>query len=171
MDAQRLKIKIGIHEFEAEGPPDVVQSQFEAFRELVADMSPSRQIESIPDDSGATLQNDLESTDSRLEKVMRVNDRIVSLTVGADSIDDAVLLLIYGQKVLLENETVTGHQLMGGLKISGQAVSRVDRQLKKAAAEGAVIIIGKQRSKKYRITNKGILKARKMARELIETVA
>ncbi len=36
MDTQKLKMKIGIHEFEAEGPVDIVQSQFAAFKELIA---------------------------------------------------------------------------------------------------------------------------------------
>ena len=35
MDAYRLKIRIGEHEFEAEGPQEAVERQFEAFKELI----------------------------------------------------------------------------------------------------------------------------------------
>jgi len=33
----KLKLKIGIHEFEAEGDPETVKASFEAFRQLVAE--------------------------------------------------------------------------------------------------------------------------------------
>ena len=36
MVENKLKIKIGEHEFEAEGPVDIVQSQLAAFTELVS---------------------------------------------------------------------------------------------------------------------------------------
>lgn len=36
MEITKLKMKIGEHEFEAEGPTEVVQTQFAAFREDVA---------------------------------------------------------------------------------------------------------------------------------------
>ncbi len=35
-DNYRLKIKIGQHEFEAEGPADVVREQFQVFKDLIA---------------------------------------------------------------------------------------------------------------------------------------
>ena len=34
--SSRLKIKIGDHEFEAEGPAETVQAQFRVFKELIA---------------------------------------------------------------------------------------------------------------------------------------
>ena len=36
MENTRIKIKIGNHEFEAEGPSKIVQEQFEAFKQLIA---------------------------------------------------------------------------------------------------------------------------------------
>ena len=39
----RLKIKIGEHEFEADGPVDAVKSQFEAFKELITSLTAQKQ--------------------------------------------------------------------------------------------------------------------------------
>ena len=36
MENYRIKVKIGEHEFEADGPADAVQSQFEMFKQLIA---------------------------------------------------------------------------------------------------------------------------------------
>src|ERR1700678_1882282 len=41
MAEYKLKIKIGEHEFEAEGPADGVQSQFAACKELIGSVAPS----------------------------------------------------------------------------------------------------------------------------------
>ena len=69
------------------------------------------------------------------------------------------------------NETVTGAEIVDGLKVSGQIVSRLDRLMEKIAAEGHVIIIGSHRAKRYRLTNQGFSRAQEIAKELIATVA
>ncbi len=56
-----------------------------------------------------------------LAKIMRVDNRVVSLTIRArDAADDAVLLLLYGQKtVSRENDSVTGGEVMEGFTATG----------------------------------------------------
>lgn len=172
----RVKIKIGPHEFEAEGSAQVVQAQFEAFKELVATtpipttqpFSPGREAS----DEIVPPKRDLATTDSALDKIMKVDHRIVSFTVPPTSLGDALLLLLYGQKILRQNEAVSGAEIVDGLKTTGGlGGGRTDRLLDKAARDGDVIAIGQRRAKRYRLTNTGLAKARQLAADLIAKVA
>ena len=135
MDIHKLKIKIGTHEFEAEGPTDVVQAQFEAFKELVANVpvvpiQPPRTETKHPTEERP--QSNLNDIDKSLDKIMNVDHRVVSLTVRPKTLDDAILALLYGQKVLRESDAVTGAEVMNGLKATGGvSVARVDKPLEK----------------------------------------
>jgi len=178
MENYRLKLKIGPHEFDAEGDPAVVQAQFAAFKEMVAMaepflLTPTTQPATTRADEKTTTapDNSTNTPDAMLDKIMRVDEKVVSLTVRAASIDDAVLLVLYGQKVLRNNDSVTGYEVMQGLTVSGQGIGRVDRVLDKAGRDGSVIVIGQRRGKRYRLTNAGMTKARKIAADLIAIVA
>ena len=116
MDNYRLKIKIGDHEFEAEGPSHIVQSQFSAFKDLIANLP-----------SISTVQNPLVNTQNEadnsvgagqsaltLERVARVEDRVVSLTARPEKIEDALLLLLLGQRIFRANDSVTGSEVIDG---------------------------------------------------------
>ena len=48
MAEYKLKIKVGEHEFEAEGPADVVQAQFAAFKDLVSSMAVQKPAQDAP---------------------------------------------------------------------------------------------------------------------------
>jgi hypothetical protein len=110
--------------------------------------------------------------DSSLDKIMRVENRIISLTVRPRSVEDAVLLVLYGQKILRVHDSVTGAEVMSGITATGGiAVSRVDRLLEKMARDGDVIVVGEHRSKTYRLTNTGLAKARQLADDLLAIVA
>jgi hypothetical protein len=166
MDNAKIKIKIGDHEFEAEGPSDVVSSQFQAFKELIAlqprqIMSPSLQPEQ------QVSQNQQEPAPLLLDKMFKVDGRIVSLTAHAGSPDDATLLLMLGQKQFRGNDAVTGQELGDGLEHSGIRVLRVDRIMDKFVKEGFVLKIGLGRASRYRLTNPGMTKAMVIARELL----
>src|SRR5690349_20194471 len=116
METSKIKIKIGEHEFEAEGPAEVVQTQFEAFKELIA--SQARQIlPPLPEHK----QRDLESEQPKtfLEKIFKVEGRVVSLTAIPPTNDDSSLLIMLGQKQFRSNETPTGQEVGDGLDHSG----------------------------------------------------
>src|SRR5262245_32240450 len=139
----RLKIKVGIHEFEAEGPSDIVQSQFEAFKDLIAytpiEAAPYPQIDAGKIEIAGTIPTvrvDAPQTDAALGKIMRVDSRVISLTARPKVPDDAVLLLLYGQKILRENDSVTGAEIIDGLTATGGLqLGRVDRLLEKAGRD------------------------------------
>lgn len=174
MDACKLKIKIGQHEFEAEGPTQVVQEQFVAFKELAsiaqvrAPTDGARTPDPLPNPS--RLKSD--AVDELLSEIMRVEDRVVSLLVKPQKVDDALLLLLYGQKTLRKNDAVSGAEMLDGIKATGgMAVTRVDKLLEKAGTAGDVIVMGERRAKRYRLTNAGLAKARSVADALASIIA
>lgn len=172
----RLKMKIGPHEFEAEGTDKFVQKQFEAFKELVSGFpptAPAQQIQSAPARGETVPQaSNATSNGKRLSKIMRVEDRVVSLTVHPGNIYEAIMLLLYGQKELRQNESVTGAEVMEGLASTGgfSSVTRVDRYLESLAGGGDVIVIGEHRAKRYRLTNAGYTHAATLADNLAASV-
>lgn len=181
-DTYRLKIKLGMHEFEAEGPVQVVQAQFAAFKELVAVLPtmPPPPMTSAPT---ATERPQMESADTdrapakpdvdaKLDKIMKLENRTVSLTARPDSPENAVLLMLYGQKILRANDAVTGAEVMQGIaNTGGLQIPRADRMLDKLSGNGDVIVIGERRSRRYRLTNAGLAKARQAANDLLAIVA
>jgi hypothetical protein len=177
-DTYRLKIKIGPNEFEAEGPAQAVQEQFQLFKEMVssAPTTPTAYPQAAP--VGPAIQPppqehppaEEENADNSLHKIMQFDnaERVVSLTVRPKSVEDAILLILLGQKWMLENETVTGGMVMEGLTATGGLpVTRIDRILEKLGRDGDVIVIGARRSKRYRLTNSGVNKAKEIANTLI----
>ena len=176
----RLKTRIGDFEFEAEGSPDDVKQQFQAWQELVkmvASAAPVATPQTAPQD-GAAPQAEAKPTstpsnvDAELTKIMRVDGRYISLTAKPAAIHDAVLVMLYGQKALRNNDSVTGAELLAGLATSGGfGTPRLDRILDKIAADGDVLSFGERRGKKYRLTNTGIAKARALAVSLLAQVA
>ena len=172
MDNYKLKIKIGSHEFEAEGPASIVQSQFEAFKELIAnakfDNGANNQIEATQT-SFDTINNATEIP-LMLDKITQIDERIVSLTARPETIEDAALVILLGQRTFRSNDSVTGSEVIDGLRQSGLAVSRVDWRLEKLASQGLIIKIGSNRASRYRLTNQGVNKAQGVARALIALV-
>jgi hypothetical protein len=169
MDTQKLKLKIGIHEFEAEGPVEIVQSQFAAFKELISIVppSPAQQIESAPrsEEGKREVLPHLAT-----EKILKADGRVVSLTARCDSVDEAILLVLLGQKEFRSNQEATGAEIMDGLMQSGYRIPRVDRLMDKLTADGSIITMGIHRGRRYRLSNQGLTRALSIAREVIETV-
>lgn len=171
MAEYRLKIKVGEHEFEAEGPEETVQAQFTAFTELISRL-PSKaekpkQADTPADNTENQNGNSAQRPELDLDRIMSVDGREVSLTVRANSAIDAVLLLLLGQRQLLNNDSVGGTEIAAGLRQSGQGTVRADRITDRLAAEGAVITVGAHRSRRYRLTNVGMARAQEIARGYI----
>ncbi len=167
MSESRLKVKIGDHEFEATGPTDEVAKQFADFKELIATLpakTPDIVLHDIVPDP--TASSFLPSPASEIMKIFKVDDRVVSLTAKPSNENDAALLILLGQKALRKNEASTGGEVKDGLEQSGYKPLRVDRMMDGFVAEGLVLINGKNRGKKYRLSNPGLAKAQALADEL-----
>src|SRR3972149_10038131 len=120
MSELRIRMKIADCEFEAEGLNEVVRAELASFKRLLPATSTSSSI-------GLDI--------------LHVKGRVVSLKAKSDSVDDAVLALLLGQKHFRANERVTGAEIMDGLRASGQRVSRVDYLLSRHASNGTVTAI------------------------------
>src|SRR5271157_108935 len=171
-DNYRLKIKIGEHEFEAEGAADVVQQQFAAFKDLISAVPTKAKEEHVPNEKPVPAEGNgaIPLPHLPLEKIMRVEGRRISLTAKCESVADAVLLILLGQRDFRSNEQVSGAEIMDGLKQSGYIVPRVDLMLDKLSTEGTVIVIGIHRARRYRLTNQGAKRALEIAKNVLALV-
>ena len=179
-DVSHLKIKIGPHEFEASGSAESVREQFQAFKEMIA-MAPRSDAAMIRDpiqEHNEMVEKVYEvsakepkSVDNGLQQITKVEGRIVSLTARPTDIQNAILVILYGQKILRQDEGVTGAAIIPGLKATGgYSFDRIDRTMDKMARDGEVIAFGQNRGKRYRLTNKGMDQARTLAASLILSV-
>lgn len=101
------------------------------------------------------------------DRTFRAEGRVISLTVPPSSETDAVLLILYGQKHYRNNENPTGSEIMDGMEQSGYRATRIDRILASLSREGAIIITGSHRGKRYRLTNQGFTKAEGIVRDAL----
>jgi hypothetical protein len=175
----RLKIKVGQHEFEAEGSPVDVREQFQAFKEMIAGVpliaDPSPQTSPAQDQNRTETpadKQDVPLSELPLAKIMKVDGRTVSLTIRPKTLDDGILLILLGQKALRQNDSVTGSEIIDGLKTTGGlSFGRIDRVMEKIGKDGDIIVTGENRGKRYRMTNAGVTKTRQIANELLAIVA
>jgi hypothetical protein len=172
MDTFKLKMRIGDHEFEAEGPTEVVQAQFAAFRELIENVPQFTPPAPLPDsENSATPPASTLKGELMLDKIMRQEGRVVSLTARGASLEDEILLVLLGQRKLRTNDSVSGGEILDGLRLTGRTVNRIDYQLDKMTDTGDVITVGTNRARRYRLTNQGFNKAQELAMDLVSTVA
>jgi hypothetical protein len=168
MEPYRLKIKIGEHEFEAEGPAEVVQAQFVAFKEMINSVpAPAQPTTGRPAEE-KTVPN--QTPHLPLERILKAEGRVVSLTAKCETVDEAVLLILLGQKEMRSNQEVTGSEIMDGLTQSGYRLNRVDHLLNKLETDGNTITMGIHRGRRYRLSNTGLTRAVAVAKEVIATV-
>lgn len=169
MDIAKIRMKIGEFEFEAEGSEASVQAQLEAFKSLIGSID----VKPAPSETYPLPQPVLSIGDAlhvSLERIMRVQGRIVSLTAIPSTSEDAALLVMLGNKDMRNNESVTGGEVGDGLAQSGRPVGRVDRVMEKLIGEAYVLKSGFRRATRYRLSNMGHQKALAVARELIATL-
>ena len=169
METAKIRMKIGDYEFEAEGSAESVQAQLETFKSLLSsrDVMPKRQEQ---EDTTSNPINIGDIAHVPLERIMRVQGRVVSLTVIPSLESDAALLILLGNKEMRNNESVTGAEIGDGMAQSGRPVGRVDRVMDKLISEAFVLKSGFRRAVRYRLSNSGHQKALASARELIASL-
>jgi len=147
MNPHRLRLKVGEHEFEAEGAPEFIEHRFRAFEQLI------RPAPAAPPPVAL-------SPEQQLARVARIHRRVIYLPAPPASVPAAALLIAFGHKVLRSTDAVSGYHVMQGLRASGIKLPRVDRLLAQLADEGALSTSGKKRAKRYRLTDAGLAKSR-----------
>lgn len=175
MDVYKLRVRIGPHEFEAEGPRDSVVAQFEAWKELVASLPSTLRHEAQrtgqPSSQGAEaplLPSDGPSGED-LRHVFDLDEKrnLVTLRVqpaGERRYCDAILLVLYGYRRLRDKDEVQVTRLKAALESSGLTPGRIDRAAEPYRREGLLIKSGLAKGGKYRLTNKGSRQAEEMIR-------
>lgn len=176
MDSHRLRVKIGEHEFEAEGSAESVTAQFEAWKELIALAShPLKK----PNDGFLKLSRAAEeakTTDGFRAATWDIYDcdekkRLVSLKVhptGESRDADALLLILWGYKMSFSLDEVPVTLLKTSMERSGIHTGRIDRSIAPLQSQGLVLKGGHGKGGKYRLTTIGLSRAEEMARILFE---
>jgi hypothetical protein len=161
----RLKLKIGEHEFEADGPCAIVEAQIETFARLIG------REDAIVAGRSLSAENKRATALKPIHSVARVEGKLVRLSVQCPSASNAVLALLLGHRELRGVHAVSGTELMRALRASGQKVPRVDQLLQRFAKSGNVVMTGKHRARRYRLTTDGVINATTIVKSLAEPVA
>ena len=95
---------------------------------------------------------------------------VVSLTVNART-EHAVLAILLGQRHFRKNNSVSGMEIMSGLRSSGFDVRRADTMMAKHASEGSVVATGRRKLRRYRLSTDGVARAEQIVRSLISQLS
>lgn len=178
MDATyKLHIKIGNAEFSAEGPQEVVQQQFEAFKALLERAPVTRTGQGLGSGKGTMGQEGTPEGGpdlGDLQNLFKVEDKngrtllTLRFLPQEDRAPDSMLLLLLGYKRLGMDE-VPVTVLKECMDRSGASVSRVDRTAF-APLERANLAkrSGKGKASQYWLTNPGITRAEEIAGKMLE---
>ena len=184
MENTRLKVKVGNHEFDAEGPPEQVSAQFQAWKELITALPVAPQT-SPQHDGRRTITLPVDAVEEVKTREGRsatwdifggYEDDLMTLKVhppAGDTRDsDAILLVLYGYRKAgnegagLAEVPVT--KLKESLEVSGMRIGRIDRAAAPYLKSGYLLKSGRGKGGIYRLTNTGFSKAEEMARKLFE---
>ena len=161
-EAVKLRMKIGDHEFEAEGPREVVSAQLETWKQLArlnADVVPETGLGTPPQHVFAVHEK----------------EQLVSLRVnlyGQRRNADAALLLLYGYSTRFANGNaeVSARRLKAALAASGHRPKRVDRAVAPYIEAGLVDKVGSHKSAAYVLTASGHVHAAALALRLAKSI-
>lgn len=180
MDATKLKVKIGQHEFEAEGPQEVVEKQFETFRQLISEAATkstnSNRLKGSENSGEAELElpHIDDPREQQARKIFHVEGDLLTLGVvpqGDNQETDAALLILLGHKIVRKVDMVSADDLLNGMKQSGVRVDRADRVTSKTTEQGMTMKTGVRRGTKYRLTTQGVNQAFRIAEQLASLIA
>lgn len=178
METYRLKVKIGSHEFDAEGSPKDVKAQFEEWKKLIVttSLSPSAlpdvgkafpaQATGTQSSEGLQAPWGIFNIDSKRKLVT-----LLAHPTGESRDADAALLVLYGYKQTLGQDEVPVTKLKESLEVSGLRPDRIDRTLSIHVKAGFILKTGRAKGGRYRLTNTGYSHADAMARKLGQQLA
>ena len=164
MESYKLHLKIGPHEFSAEGPVEVVKQDFELWKALIQEV-PVQVAPAAPvEQNGKPPANTSGPAKEQMDKVYLFDDKrdLLSLRILPRSDDryaDAVLLVLLGYKLIKHLDEVMVTQLKPAMRQSGCMVERIDQVAAKYVRQGFLNKGGMGKGGRYSLTNSGIEKA------------
>jgi hypothetical protein len=173
-EVTKLRVKIGPHEFEAEGPRDVVAKHFEAWKQLVA-TCPLGEGTAGPllprGDAGTPAAGDMARLDIFAANTRRNLVTLRASLAGKASHADAALLILYGFRRYFgaDGQAVLATRLKEALAASGYLCDRVDRALARHVAARLVKHTGRRKGSTYELTPTGHQRAEVLALALRAT--
>jgi hypothetical protein len=179
MENHRIKVKLGDAEFDAEGKPEDVKAQYEAFLALVAALpkvqpppppppnpQPPAFVPGQPNNQPEGVAQEM------MDRVFRKGDNLslAALPSGDNAAQDAMLALLYGYQKIQNETHVTGTLMMKSAKISGVdlgKVGRVDRVMASLIPD-YVLAAGVKKAKRYQLNNRGLAKAENVIKAIFQ---
>ena len=188
MDVFKLRLKIGINEFEAEGSQEFVEKEREVFLEGIdaneqgEEPHPEEHEENPPgsDAAGQTApaapgkDPPVSTADmAKLAHQDKSRKDLITLTAlpqeSESQKQDALLLLLLAHRVIRNVENVKATDVLNGMKQSGIAVSEISGLVDKIST--LVLRTGVRKGTKYRLSNPGVQKAKSVATTLLSHVS
>jgi hypothetical protein len=176
MELHKLRVKVGPHEFEAEGTEDSVESLFNAWKALIE--APNRANETAPKPPRNPLEDPnltplIDSATGNALFTLDSGRQVVSLRVhptGDSRNADALLLLVFGHRMVGMDE-VPVTKLKEAMALSGLRVERVDRAIDPHVRAGLLLKAGSGKGGKYRLSNTGLARVQVLQHDLEERMA
>jgi hypothetical protein len=162
----KMWIKMGENEFSVEGPPDAIQEQMVNFMRLMGHAEPAAVHAAEMPEESSPLPVASEPPPPDMSELLHEDGSIVSLSVLSGSLEKDVLVLMLGQQRLRNNNAIGGTEIMAGLRASGHRIGRADHILNRYVRIGDIVVTGKRRRRRYRLTTDGVAKALKIATAL-----
>jgi hypothetical protein len=165
MDTYKLHLKIGPHEFSAEGPSEIVKQDFENWKSLIQqDVATQPALASPSGQNGKPSDNLNPPTKIQTEKVYVLDEKrdMISLRILPRSDDryaDALLLILLGYKTIKAVDELMVTQLKPSMRQSGCLVERIDQVAAKYVRQGFLNKGGMGKGGRYSLTNSGVEKA------------
>jgi hypothetical protein len=163
----RIKVKIGQHEFEAEGKEGVVTKQYDDFIAAVSRLPSQAQQQPTPEKKAAIHPNAAIPKEV-LDRVFREGDPLSLMhppkTDKADA--DGLLMLIYGYTEMMGKPDVTAATLAIAARKTGLDVDRLSRSI--AAHEALIGVSGTKKGTRYTLNNRGIAEAKRLILASVE---
>jgi hypothetical protein len=172
MAEYKIRVKVGVNEFDAEGPKEFVEELFKRFELLVNAKVPMLPVAQSRTDSDTSHSGDMVVSVSPFAKVFHQEENRISLIgrfSGDDRELDAALLILLGHKELRGIDAVPAYELLSGLNQTGYTIERADRIMKRGKERGLLNFSGVRRGTKYRLTVPGMTKAKELAKEILDT--
>jgi hypothetical protein len=175
MEPYKLHLKIGPHEFSAEGPIDVVKQDYEAWKVLIRSAPAEIEESSRPSgDNGGTAVTAEPIARDQIEKIYLLDEKrdMLSLRMLPRSDDrdaDVLLLVILGYKLAKQVDEVMVTQLKPAMRQSGCLVERVDQVAAKYVRRGLLNKGGVGKGGRYSLTNSGLEKATSLLTEMLSS--